>query len=83
MIRASKLFAVIEGIKLWFEKAHPLTEVEETISIKPGRLLCFYRENAMLDPYDRPQPYTTAQDFINAMFLYLAVLALQRSKRRF
>ena len=83
MIRASKLSQVLDNIKMWFEDGRPLVDAEETLGVKPGSLLTFYRENAMLDAYDKPGPNQTAQDFINVTLLYLSLLALQRSRKKY
>lgn len=81
MIKASKLSQVLDNIRQWFEDGRPLLDAEEILGIKPGRLLCFYRENAMLDAYDKPGPNQITQDFVNVTLMYLSLLALARAKR--
>jgi hypothetical protein len=83
MIRASKLSQVLDNIRGWYLDRRPLLDAEEILGVKPGTILVFFRENAMLDASDNPGPNQTPQDFINVTLLYLSLLALARSKKRF
>lgn len=74
MIRASKLSQVLDFIRLWYSDGTPMVEIEEILGVKPGRLITLFRENSMLDAYDKPGPNQTAQDFINVFLLWLSLL---------
>lgn len=69
MIRASKLSNVIAIIKDWHSEGVSLLSAEDTLGVQTGRLLVFFRENEMLDAYDKPLPEYTSQDFINVALL--------------
>lgn len=74
MIRASKLSMVFDIIKQWYSEGTPMVIAEEILGVKPGRLITKFRENSMLDAFDRPGPNQTSQDFINVFLLWLALL---------
>jgi len=82
MKRASKLLEALDVIREWYLSGRPLLFAEENIGLKPGTLINLYRENGMLDAYDRPLPNYTAQNFIEITTLYLSLLACRLAQRR-
>lgn len=64
----------MDAVRCWFSDGSPLVEAEEILGAKPGRLITLFRENSMLDAYDKPGPNQTVQDFINILLLWLALL---------
>jgi len=83
MKRASKLLEALDVIREWHLNDRPLLFSEENIGLKPGTLINLYRENAMLDAYDRPLPEYTAQNFIEVTTLYISLLACRLVQKKF
>jgi len=79
LIKGNKLAQVLDMIRQWHSDGTPMVVAEEILSVKPGRLITLFRENAMLDAYDKPGPNQTAQDFINVFLLWLSLLPRRKT----
>lgn len=82
MFRVSKVSSAIKAIEGWHRGEVAIQEAETILGTPTGNLLTFFRENGVVDAWDKPTSDSTPQHAVNCVIMYLSLMALSRIKKK-